>query len=134
MVAAPALGKRQRVDAVGRGAELPTGRDRSLLATENAPDISRGRIFSTLSALGLPCTFMASCEHADSVNTVIEVEGFIPVSDPRLARFREQLGPALHRLLRLGGYAVRLPAAELAGPRLPGIAPSAGPAVSAAKV
>ncbi len=34
--------------AIGRGGEQPTGLDRTLLATENAPDISRGRIFSTL--------------------------------------------------------------------------------------
>ena len=70
-------------------------------------------MFSTLSALGLSCTFMASCEHAEGVNTLIEIDGFVPTSDPRLARLSEQLGPALYRLLGFGGYAVPLSAAEL---------------------
>jgi chorismate mutase/prephenate dehydratase len=99
--------------AIGRGGRQETGRDRTLIATENAPDISRGRMFATLSALGLACTFMASCEHAEGVNTLIEIDGFVPMSDPRLANLRQQLGPALYRLLGFGGYAVPLSAAEL---------------------
>ena len=119
--------------AIGRGSEQETGRDRTLFATENARDISRGRMFSTLSALGLACTFMASCEQADGVNTLIEIEGFVAVSDPRLDRFREQFGPALYRLLRFGGYAMPLSAAELAPPQFSGFAPAGGSAAAAAK-
>ncbi len=104
--------------AIGHGGQQETGRDRTLIATENAPDISRGRMFATLSALGLACTFMASCEHAEGVNTLIEIDGFVPMSDPRLDRLREQLGPALYRLLGFGGYAVPLSAAELSPPRI----------------
>ncbi len=115
--------------AIGRGAEQETGRDRTLFATENAPDISRGRMFSTLSALDLACTFMASCEHAEGVNTLIEIDGFVPVSDPRLDRFRAQLGPALYRFLRFGGYAVPLSAAELAPPQFSSFTPAPGAAV-----
>jgi chorismate mutase len=106
--------------AIGRGTQQKTGRDRTLIVTENAPDISRGRLFSALSALGLTCTLMASCEHAEAVNTLIEIDGFVPVSDPRLESFRAQLGPALYRLLMLGGYAMPLSAAELAGPHFSG--------------
>src|SRR5213079_336343 len=51
--------------AIGRGSELPTGQDRTLFAAEYAPDISRGRIVSTLSELGLACTSLTSSEHAD---------------------------------------------------------------------
>ena len=116
--------------AIGSDIEQETGNDRTLFATENAPDISRGRMFSTLSALGLGCTFMASCEQADGVNTLIEVEGFVPVADPRIERFRAQLGTALYRLLRFGGYAVPLSAAELSPAEL---ARSAGVAAIAAK-
>jgi chorismate mutase / prephenate dehydratase len=103
--------------AIGRGPEQATGRDRSLFATENAADISRGRMFSLLAALGLDCTFMASCKHAEGANTLIELDGFVAASDARLERFRAQLGADLHRLLRFGGYAVPLSAAELAAPR-----------------
>src|SRR5579862_7828096 len=97
--------------AIGHGRQQETGRDRTLIATENAPDISRGRMFSTLSVLGLAPTFMASCQHAEGVNTLIEIDGFVPASDPRLAGLSEQLGPALYRLLGFGGYAVPLFAA-----------------------
>jgi chorismate mutase / prephenate dehydratase len=120
--------------AIGRGVEQPTGRDRTLLAAENAPGISRGRVFSMLSELGLACTFMASCEHAEGANTLIEIDGFVAVSDPRVERFRVQLGPALYRLLRFGGYAVPLSAAEQAAPQFAGFGGSAGlAAASAAK-
>ncbi len=100
--------------AIGSGAEQNTGRDRTLFATENAPDISRGRMFSILAALGLDCTFMASCEQEDETNTLIEIDGFVPLSDPRVERFRDQLGTDLYRLMRFGGYAVPLSAGELA--------------------
>jgi chorismate mutase len=103
--------------AIGRGAEQDTGRDRTLIATENAPGISRGRIVSTLSALGLASTFTASCEHAEGANTLVEIDAFVPPRDPRLDRFRAQLGPALYRVLRFGGYAVPLAPAQLAAPK-----------------
>jgi chorismate mutase/prephenate dehydratase len=106
--------------AIGRGAEQETGRDRTLIATENAPGISRGRIVSTLSGLGLASIFTASCEHAEGANTLIEIDAFVPVGDPRLDRFRAQLGTALYRVLRFGGYAVPLTPAQLATPKTAG--------------
>jgi chorismate mutase/prephenate dehydratase len=117
--------------AIGYGRQQPTGRDRTLIATENAPDISRGRMFATLAALGLAGTFMASCDQAEGVNTLIEIDGFVPESDPRLERLREQLGPDLYRLLPFGGYAVPLSAAELAPPLLAGAIRPAGVAIAA---
>jgi hypothetical protein len=109
--------------AIGRGKEQATGEDRTLFATENAPDVSRGRLVSTLSGLGLSCTFMASCEHAGSINTLFEIDGFIAPADQRLDEFRTRLGPALYRLLRFGSYAVPVSAATLLGPRMIGYAP-----------
>ena len=119
--------------AIGGGAEQYPGRDRTLIATENAPHISRSRMLATLSGLGLACTFMASCEHAEGANTLIEIDGFVAKSDPRLDRLREQLGPDLYRLLRFGAYAVPLAAAELAPPRYPVFAAPAGMAATAAR-
>ncbi len=101
--------------AIGRGIQQETGQDRTLLATENALNISRARIYSTLTAVGLPCTFLASWEHADGGYALIEIDGFVTLADPRVERFRAQLGPDLHRLLPFGGYAVPLAAAALAG-------------------
>jgi hypothetical protein len=120
--------------AIGCGAEQETGRDRTLIATENAPGISRNRIVSTLSALGLASTFTASCEHAEGANTLIEIDAFVPPGDPRLDRFRAQLGPALYRVLRFGGYAVPLAPSQLATPKTAGHAPGAASAAATARV
>jgi chorismate mutase/prephenate dehydratase len=100
--------------AIGRGVQPETGRDRVLLTAEASADISRDRIFRTLSSLGLVCTFFASYEHAGSALNLIEIEGFVRITDPRLDSFRVQLGGALHRLLPFGGYAIPLSAAALA--------------------
>ena len=96
--------------AIGRGVQQETGRDRVLLAAESSADMSRDRIFRTLLSLGLLCTFFASYEHAGSATSLIEIEGFVPITDPRLDSFRAQLGSELHRLLPFGGYAVPLSA------------------------
>src|SRR5207248_7385860 len=48
-----------------------------------------------------------------SSDLLLELEGFVPRSDPRLVEFRARLGPELHRALRFGGYAVPLSAQEL---------------------
>jgi chorismate mutase/prephenate dehydratase len=101
--------------AIGRAGQEETGADRTLLMTESAADISRGRIFRMLSSLTLNCTFFASCEHAGGAVNLIEIEGFVRISDPRLDSFRRQLGDALHRMLPFGGYAVPIPAAALSG-------------------
>jgi chorismate mutase/prephenate dehydratase len=98
---------------IGHGSQQQTTWDRTLIAIENAPDISRGRIFSILSALGLKCTFLAACDHADGTNTLIEIDDFVPVADPRLDRLRTQLGASLYRLLPLGGYAAPLSVAAI---------------------
>ena len=117
--------------AIGRGPEQETGRDRTLIVAENAPDVSRGRMVSVLSSLGLPCRFVAYCEHTDAINTLLEIEGFVSPSDPRLDSFRTQLGPALHRLLRFGGYAMPLSADELTAAKIAGRALPTGLAATA---
>jgi chorismate mutase-like protein len=92
---------------IGHGAPQNTGRDRTLIATETA-EISRARILGLLAALDLSCTFFASSEQIDGAVDLIELDGFVPLADPRIENFRTQLGSALHRLLPLGGYAVPL--------------------------
>jgi chorismate mutase-like protein len=92
---------------IGHGAPQNSGRDRTLFATETV-EISRARILGLLSALDLNCTFFASSEQIDGAVGLIELDSFVPLSDPRIAAFRTQLGSALHRLFPLGGYAVPL--------------------------
>jgi len=98
--------------AIGYGAQQPTGHDRTLLATENAVEISRGRLMTVLAGVGLSCTFQVWSTQADAANTLIELEGYVPLTDPRLGALREQLGGALYRLVAVGGYAVPLAAGQ----------------------
>jgi chorismate mutase / prephenate dehydratase len=94
---------------IGRAGQQATGEDRTLLVTQSAAEISRGRIFRVLSSLGLCCTFFASGEHLGGALDLIEIDGFVPVTDPRLDGFGAELGGDLQALLPLGGYAVPLP-------------------------
>jgi chorismate mutase / prephenate dehydratase len=101
---------------IGYGAQAPSGgTDRTLLATENAVDISHSRFVSVLSALGLNCTFLASGGPGEPGYTLIEVDGFVSLGDSRLSELRERFGGDLYRLLTVGSYAVPLP--EAADPR-----------------
>lgn len=93
---------------IGLGGQQPSGVDRTLLVTENAVQISRGRMTAAFSAVGLTCTFMVSCEHAEAANTLIEIDGFVPLNDPRLTALPHRLGADLYRLIGVGGYAVPL--------------------------
>jgi chorismate mutase / prephenate dehydratase len=94
--------------AIGYSPQQPSGNDRTLIATENAVAISHGRFTSALAGVGLTCTFITSSEHAQSGNTLIEVDGFLPLSDPRLAQLRARLGGDLLRVFLVGSYAVPL--------------------------
>jgi chorismate mutase / prephenate dehydratase len=100
--------------AIGPGKQLETGADRTFFAAESAADISRKRFLGMLSSLDLVCTFFASWEHAEGAVNLVEIDGFVLPSDPRLAAFRARFGKALYRLLSFGGYAVPLPATRLA--------------------
>jgi chorismate mutase len=103
--------------AIGRGVAQESGLDRTFLAIECAADVTRARILKGLSAQGLKCTFFTSCGGDRGSVNLIEIEGFVAISDARLDAFRAELDGTLHRLLPVGGYAVPLPAAALAPTR-----------------
>lgn len=94
---------------IGYGPLEASGNDRTLLATENAVDISHSRFVGAFSALGLTCTLLFSHRQAAGLTyTLIEVEGFVSLSDPRFDQLRERLGGDLLRLFVVGAYAVPL--------------------------
>jgi chorismate mutase len=108
--------------AIGRFAPQATGRDRTLFVAEIAPDISRARIFSLLSGVGLDGTFLALCDRTGGADILIELRGMVPLGDPRIVRFREQLGGELYRLTELGGYAEPLQLGATARPAVEPVA------------
>jgi chorismate mutase len=93
---------------IGRGRPQESGLDRTLLAAEYTAEITRARILKVLTSVGLVCTSFLS-RRRDFAANLIEIEGFVPISDSRLDAFRAGMGPALRRLLPLGGYATPLP-------------------------
>ena len=99
--------------AIGCGGQQESGLDRTLLGAEFSVAISPPRIPDLLTTAGLVCTFVA-CSGRGKTDYLIEVEGFVPVSDKRLDALRSELGAALERLLPLGGYAVPLSPPALA--------------------
>lgn len=99
--------------AIGHCAQQETGADRTFFIAESTADLSRGRCRSLLLSAGLACTFLASADRGGSNLHLIEIDGFVPISDQRIGRFNAQLGPALYRLLPFGGYALPLAASAL---------------------
>jgi chorismate mutase len=93
--------------AIGCGTFQESGSDRTLLVVECATEISRDRILESLSAAGLVCTFVASFLRQPAIN-LIEIDGFVPTSDPRFELLRMEMGAAFHNLSPLGGYAIPL--------------------------
>ncbi|HTW52918.1 MAG TPA: chorismate mutase [Stellaceae bacterium] len=102
--------------AIGYGPQQSSGDDRTLLATENAVDISQGRFAAAFAALGMTCRFIFSCGQGETTNTLIEIDGFVSLEDPRLAKLRERLGDDLLRLFAVGSYAVPLAEANGGAP------------------
>lgn len=99
--------------AIGCGGPEESGLDRTLLGAEFSAAISLPRISDTLATAGLACTSLA-CDSGGKAVHLIEVEGFVPISDRRLDAFRLHLSAGLERLLPLGGYAVPLSSSALA--------------------
>jgi chorismate mutase len=113
--AGPGAGRGEGIEAlaVGRFNPLATGYDRSWLALETVPDISRARLRSVLSASGIEATHLATTHQTDDAwLQLVEVSGHMAADDPRLARLTEGRQTVL-RAVVLGGYPVPLTPEEL---------------------
>ncbi|MBV8737253.1 MAG: chorismate mutase [Alphaproteobacteria bacterium] len=95
--------------AIGRSTQQETGADRTLFVTQSVINTSRARLLELLAAVDLNGIVLASYEEAQCTLHLIDLEGFIPTSDPRISRFYKQFGSAQYRLLSFGGYASPLP-------------------------
>lgn len=84
-----------------------TGDDRTLLAVEVTQDVSRGRLKDVLEAAGF-ATLQLRTHHlpgGGGAVHLVEVEGFVPGEDPRLATATQRLGDAATTVLPIGAYA-----------------------------
>ncbi len=99
--------------AIGRLVPEPTGYDRSWLALETTPDISRARLRSVLSAAGIEPTLLAATQRTEeNWLHLVEASGHLTAEDRRIARLVERKQPVLRAVL-LGGYPVPFRAEDL---------------------
>jgi len=91
-----------------------TGDDRTLIALETAPDVSRDRLRAAVLAAGLESAgVVAICRHGDVWLHLAEILGHVTADDPRLARLTLLREPVAHVSV-IGGYATPLPPEALA--------------------
>jgi hypothetical protein len=87
-----------------------SGVDRSLIGLEIPADVSRARLTAVLTAAGLPSaqTILRREQGGLYARALIDVDGFIDESDPRLQAIAAVLRPPVV----LGSYGVPIPASE----------------------
>ena len=92
---------------VSAAAPDPSGHDRSLLGLELALETSRARLGADLAAAGLVAgpVILRRDPGAPVAHALVDVEGFVPDEDPRLATLASVLRPPVV----LGAYAVPHP-------------------------
>jgi chorismate mutase-like protein len=87
-----------------------TGDDRTLVAVETAPDVSRDRLRTVFTAAGIELANMVATHRSDGVwRHLVEVAGYLTGADPRLAEMVQTKDPITHVRV-IGGYASQLPA------------------------
>ena len=91
-----------------------TGNDRAYLVVETGQLVSRSNFKQLLANAGFEARDIQSWEEGDdrSLN-LIEVEGFVPADDARLARLKEQDEGTFSHVWAVGGFAVPLSAEDL---------------------
>jgi len=113
--AGPGQGRGDGIEglAVGLMHPIATGYDRSWLAVETVPDISRARLRSVLAAAGIEPTLLSATQKSDdSWLQLVEISGHMTNEDARLARLMDGRQTVL-RAVVLGGYPVPLTPEEL---------------------
>jgi chorismate mutase / prephenate dehydratase len=97
-----------------------TGRDRSLLVIEATEEMSRSALLADSREAKLAASVIQSWQPPSEAMVwlhLVDVEGFVPLGDKRLASFSRRIGKGLQQIWHIGGYAVPLSAAELGSSR-----------------
>jgi chorismate mutase len=113
--AGPGPGRGDGLEALAIGRVMPeaTGYDRSWLAMETVPDVSRARLRSVLGAAGIEPTMLGVTQRSeDTWLHLAEISGLVAFDDRRIVRLTEPKQPVLRAVL-LGGYPVPLGPDEL---------------------
>jgi chorismate mutase-like protein len=93
-----------------------TGDDRSYLVVETGQLVSRSNFKQLLANAGFESRDIQSWEEGGDLSlNLVEVEGFVPADDDRLARLLEQDESTFSHVWVVGGFAVPLTAEEIGG-------------------
>lgn len=110
----PGRGDGVEAFAIGRMPVEPTGHDRSLVAIETTPDLSRGAVRTLVEGSGLPLLEIMDSHTIGEERRqyLLEISEYVAADDARIARLASdhQVG----RAVVIGGYAVPFTAEELA--------------------
>jgi hypothetical protein len=93
-----------------------TGQDRSLLVVEATEEMSRSSLLADSREAKLVANVIQSWQPPSEAAVwlhLLDVEGFVPLGDKRLAQFARRIGKGLQQIWLIGGYAVPLTPAEL---------------------
>lgn len=113
--AGPGPGRGDGVEALAIAllAADSTGYDRSWIALETPPDISRTRLRTVLGAAGLEPTLMVATHRSDDAWLhLVEISGHLTADDRRLDRMVVRRDPVMRAVL-LGGYPVPMSAEDV---------------------
>jgi chorismate mutase-like protein len=103
--------------AIGMAEPEETGDDRAYLVIETEQLVSRSHLMQLLGDAGFESRDIQSWEDdGDRSLNLVEVEGFVPESDERLARLMELGEETLSHVWAVGGFAVPLSQDEVDGP------------------
>lgn len=106
-------GEETQALVIGHARIEATGFDRSWMAVETHPDISRGRLRSALSAAGLePTNFVDTLRTEDVWLHLVEIAGMLTPDDRRLVRLCQTRDPVM-RAVVLGSHPVPFPSEDL---------------------
>jgi len=98
---------------------MPPGgdrQDRSLLVVEATEEMSRSSLLADSREAKLAANVIQSWQPPSEAAVwlhLLDVEGFVPLGDKRLAQFSRRIGKGLQQIWLIGGYAVPLTPAEL---------------------
>jgi chorismate mutase-like protein len=100
-------GEELRALAIGQLDLEASGADLTLLALEAEPGLSRARLRELLVGAGLAPDWAAAWRQPSSPQALhlVEVDGFVPDGDPRIAALRQAARGEILRVLPVGGYA-----------------------------
>jgi len=93
-----------------------TGQDHSLLVVEATEEMSRSSLLADSREAKLAANVIQSWQPPSEAAVwlhLLDVEGFVPLGDKRLAQFARRIGKGLQQIWLIGGYAMPLTSAEL---------------------